>query len=61
VLEFGGGQSTLWWAERAKNVVTLEGNKEWYEKIKRDMPENVDLNYVSMENKEANVSEVKKR
>jgi len=59
VLEFGGGQSTLWWAERAKNVVTLEGDKGWYEKIKGNMPDNADLTYVSMESKEANVSQVK--
>jgi len=59
VLEFGGGQSTLWWAERAKSVVTLEGDKDWYEKIKGNMPDNVDLSYVSMESKEANVSQVK--
>jgi hypothetical protein len=58
VLEFGGGQSTLWWAERAKNVVTLEGDKEWYEKIKGNMPDNVTLSYVSMESREVNVNQV---
>src|SRR4051812_13882826 len=31
VLEFGGGQSTLWWAQRARRVVTLEGDQQWYE------------------------------
>ena len=59
VLEFGGGQSTLWWASNAKHVVTLEGDKEWYESIKVGMPGNVDLCYVSMENKEKNVYQVK--
>jgi len=59
ILEFGGGQSTLWWATKAKHVVTLEGDKEWYEKIKGGMPNNVDLCYVSMESKETNVSQVK--
>jgi len=59
ILEFGGGQSTLWWAGKAKYVVTLEGDKEWYEKIKGQMPGNVDLCYVSMESKETNVYEVK--
>lgn len=59
VLEFGGGQSTLWWAHRAKKIVTLEGDKEWYEKIKGKMPDNVDLSYVSMESKEANICQVK--
>ncbi len=58
ILEFGGGQSTLWWAERARNVITLEGDKNWYEKIKNNMPENVQLHYVSMESREINVSEV---
>jgi hypothetical protein len=29
VLEFGGGQSTLWWAERAKKVVTVELDAGW--------------------------------
>lgn len=60
VLEFGGGQSTIWWANRAKHVVTLEGDREWYDKIKNMMPDNVDLHYVSMNNKNINVSQVKK-
>jgi hypothetical protein len=59
VLEFGGGQSTLWWAKRAKHVVTLEGKHVWYNKIKNAMPANVDLHYVSMTDATTNVSEVK--
>ena len=59
VLEFGGGQSTLWWAKRARSVVTLEGDREWYEKIKNKMPDNVDLHYVSMKDKDTNVLRVK--
>jgi hypothetical protein len=55
VLEFGGGQSTLWWAQRAKSVVTLEGDLAWFDRIKHYMPGNVDLNYVSMENSLINV------
>jgi len=59
VLEFGGGQSTQWWASKAKHVVTLEGDKQWYEKIKGGMPDNVDLHHVSMQSKEKNVTDVK--
>ena len=59
ILEFGGGQSTLWWANRAKNVITLEGDREWYEKIKNTMPGNVQLHYVSMESMDINVAQVK--
>ena len=58
ILEFGGGQSTLFWAKRASRVVTLEGDKSWYLKIKKEMPYNVHLHYVSMENKFINVAQV---
>jgi hypothetical protein len=49
VLEFGGGQSTFWWAKRAKHVVSFEGNKVWYDIIKEKMPSNVSLFYAPME------------
>ena len=49
ILEFGGGQSTLWWAARAKHVVTMEGDRGWYETIKDTMPANVDLFHIEMD------------
>lgn len=58
VLEFGGGQSTLWWAKRAGKVVTLEGDRRWHDRIAGRMPANVDLHLVSMESREKNVTEV---
>jgi len=59
VLEFGGGQSTLWWATKASSVSTLEGDKDWYQKIEQTMPSNVDLRYVTMVSREDNVAAVK--
>jgi hypothetical protein len=58
VLEFGGGQSTLWWANRAKHVVTLEGELAWYQRIRNTMPDNVDLSHVTMADRSANVEAV---
>lgn len=58
VLEFGGGQSTLWWAKRARHVVTVEGDREWCEWLRRRVPPNVDLLLVSMEDPEACVRDV---
>ncbi len=58
ILEFGGGQSTLWWAKRAEKVVTFEGDQDWYDEIKGNMPNNVDLHYVSLESVDVNVSQV---
>lgn len=31
VLEFGSGASSVWWAGRAKFVLAVENNKEWFE------------------------------
>jgi hypothetical protein len=50
VLEFGGGQSTLWWAAHAASVVTFEADRAWHDRIKSGMPPNVDLNLVPREN-----------
>lgn len=47
VLEFGGGQSTLWWAKRASKVVTFEGDRNWLERLQRQVPENVELYHVA--------------
>ena len=33
IFEYGGGYSTLWWREEAKNVITIDNNKNWCEKM----------------------------
>lgn len=43
VLEFGGGQSTLWWGSRAKSVLTIEQDEAWYRQLRAKIPANVDL------------------
>ena len=35
ILEFGSGASSIWWANRAKSVLAIEHNREWYEIIKK--------------------------
>ncbi len=60
VMEFGGGQSTLWWAKRAKEVITFEDNKEWYEMLKKQIPSNVKLYLVSQETRDKCVSDIEK-
>ena len=46
VLEFGGGQSTLWWAARADRVVTIEEDAAWHDSLAGHVPANVDLHLV---------------
>lgn len=43
ILELGGGQSTLWWAARAKQVVCLEADPAWFEHLRKLVPANVEL------------------
>lgn len=43
IFEFGAGNSTLYWSVRAKTVTAVETDSEWYEKLKRSKPENVEL------------------
>ena len=43
ILEFGSGQSTLWWAARAKFVLSLEEDPHWFAEISRRVPSNVEI------------------
>lgn len=43
IFEFGSGQSTLWWAERVTEVISLESDQNWFSYIQGNMPSNVSL------------------
>jgi hypothetical protein len=58
VLEFGAGQSTLWWAQRAARVVALEGDKAWFESLRPRLPSNVELIPVPIDTPDACVEAV---
>lgn len=58
VLEFGAGQSTLWWAKRAARVVALEEDPAWFEGLRAKVPSNVDLRRVSCASPQACVESV---
>jgi hypothetical protein len=40
VFEYGSGYSTLFWAARAREVISVEHNPSWHEKISRLTPSN---------------------
>ena len=40
VLEFGSGMSTLWYAERAGEVLSIESDAEWFAAVKPTLPAN---------------------
>ncbi|MFZ2322427.1 MAG: class I SAM-dependent methyltransferase [Ignavibacteriaceae bacterium] len=43
LFEFGSGNSTLFFAERVKTVISVEHNKEWYQIVNSIKPSNVKL------------------
>ena len=43
VVEFGSGNSTLWWAEKVASVVTVEHDPAWYDRIEALAPSNVSI------------------
>ncbi|WP_146749543.1 hypothetical protein [Ensifer adhaerens] len=45
VFEYGSGNSTLWWSRKAKSVVSVEHDRDWFELISKQSPANVTYNY----------------
>uniref|UniRef100_A0A7V2ZLT9 FkbM family methyltransferase n=1 Tax=Ignavibacterium album TaxID=591197 RepID=A0A7V2ZLT9_9BACT len=43
VFEYGSGNSTLFFAERVKEIISVETNREWYNKIKSNLKSNCKL------------------
>jgi len=47
ILEYGAGNSTLFYASRVSKVIAVESNETWYKRIKSKMPSNVSLNLLA--------------
>ncbi len=45
IFEFGSGNSSIYWAKKAANVISVEHNQEWFEKVKSNFGENQTLLY----------------
>ena len=48
VFEYGAGSSTLWWAKRVREVVSVEHDPEWFAKVGAALPANVRLVHVPL-------------
>jgi len=44
VFEYGAGNSSLFWASRAKEVVAVESDRRWFDRISGACPANLLLN-----------------
>jgi hypothetical protein len=49
IFEFGSGNSTLYYAKRAGTVVSVEHDKEWFDKITTGKPSNSEMVFCELE------------
>ncbi len=49
IFEFGSGSSTWFYAARAGSVTSVEHDKAWYEKVKKDNPANAEMIFAELE------------
>lgn len=45
VFEYGSGNSTMWWAKKAKSVIAVEDDEFWQKKVQSRMPKNAKVIY----------------
>ena len=45
IFEYGSGNSTLWYSQNTNSVTSVEHDKNWFEKISKEMPRNVTMHY----------------
>jgi hypothetical protein len=46
VLEFGGGNSTLWFSEKVGKIHTIENEAFWFNYMKNNVPENAEIELI---------------
>ncbi len=49
VFEFGSGNSTLWWAERVRDVTAVEHDESWAARVAESIPSNASVSHVPLE------------
>ncbi len=50
IFEYGAGNSTLYYSTIVQSIVSVEHNKDWYQRVKNQMPQNVTLKHIPLEN-----------
>ena len=45
IFEYGCGSSTVWWSKRAQQVVSVDHDLQWIEKIRPTLPDGVDVRH----------------
>jgi len=60
MLEYGSGHSTLWFARRVKQIISVESNPEWYNivKVETSICDNVQVHLIDAQNNPVPIAHV---
>ena len=53
VFEYGAGNSTLYFSKLTRNVVSVEHNQKWFNKISKELESNISINYCPLKYNDA--------
>lgn len=57
MLEYGSGNSTLFYAKLCKEVTAIEHDKEWIDILNKDLPKNAEIIHISLQNEKKSYCE----
>jgi hypothetical protein len=60
ILEFGGGQSTLWWSARARSVFTIDEDSVWVARLRSKIGSNVSLHHIPVDHDTRTILPIKR-
>ena len=60
IFEYGSGNSSIFWAKKSKNIISIEHDEKWFNKVKSNLRENQTLLLKTNEGYENSISEENK-
>lgn len=48
VFEYGSGNSTIWYAQRVKEIISVENDEDWFNKVSSSLPANTEVIYCEL-------------
>jgi len=60
VFEYGSGGSTIWWANRVREVISVEHDQEWFERVREDLSSRATICQIDLEYGGAYAKEIQK-
>lgn len=61
VLEYGSGNSTLWWQRKVKKLVSVESDRAWFDKVSKQLVNKVNVEYIFCDDRNNYVNQSKIR